>query len=90
MELQFGSTRDFEQDIEALSAGERSRVVARINACAEERSLLFQPYALALPDKLESSLHVLKATMRHRVILAIDEDPVFGKKIVTLFRVVHV
>lgn len=36
----------------------------------------------------EPSLHTLKVSQELRMILAVDEDPIFGQVIFTLFRVV--
>lgn len=42
-----------------------------------------------MPEGLDSSLYVLRASPQIRVILTIEEDPLFDQKIVTLFRVVR-
>jgi hypothetical protein len=36
----------------------------------------------------ESSLYTLKVSYQLRLILSVDEDPIFGQVIFTLFRVV--
>jgi len=91
------STRNFEQDLERLSNEEKAITVKRINDCAS----LFPTRKVDVYRKLrrlsllsglngyESSLCTLKVSQKLRVILAVDEDPIFGQVIFTLFRVVE-
>jgi hypothetical protein len=90
------STRDFEKDISQLSEGEKAAAIQKINDCAS----LFPTHKvdvyrklrrLRLPTNLngyESSLYTLRISRTLRVILAVDEDPIFGQVIFTLFRAV--
>ncbi|MEA5532409.1 hypothetical protein [Crocosphaera sp. XPORK-15E] len=70
--------------------------VKKINDCAGlfptqkvdvYRKLGRLPLLLGL-NGYESSLYTLKISQQLRVILAVDEDPIFGQVIFTLFRVV--
>lgn len=72
-------------------------MVKSINECAGQSSTqaadgyrkldpLSQPLGL---DEYESSLYVLKASQKIRVILSIDEDPIFNRVVLTLFRAVR-
>jgi len=90
------STRNFEQDLERLSNEEKAITVKKINDCASlfptqkvdvYRKLRRLPLVSGL-NGYESSLYTLKVAQKLRVILAVDEDPIFGQVIFTLFRVV--
>lgn len=97
MDILIESTRNFEQDLERLSNEEKAITVKRINDCAS----LFPTQKVDVYRKLrrlsllsglngyESSLCTLKVSQKLRVILAVDEDPIFGQVIFTLFRVVE-
>ncbi|MFN6518269.1 MAG: hypothetical protein RMY29_027805 [Nostoc sp. CreGUA01] len=96
MDVLIESTRSFEKDIASLSEDEKAAVVNKINDCAS----LFPTQKADVYRKLrrlpllsdingyESSLYTLKVSQKLRVILAVDEDPIFGQVIFTLFRVV--
>lgn len=90
------STRSFEKDLGNLSEDEKAAVVKKINDCASlfptqkadvYRKLRRLPLASDI-NGYESSLYTLKVSQKLRVILAVDEDPIFGQVIFTLFRVV--
>jgi hypothetical protein len=48
-----------------------------------------RPPSVQLKGGFTSSLYALRAGRDIRIVMAVDEDPVFGRTIVTLFRVVH-
>jgi hypothetical protein len=90
------STSYFEKDLTKLSEDEKAEVVQKINDCASlfpsqkanvYRKLRRLPIALNL-NGYESSLYILRVSQKLRVILAVDEDPIFGQVIFTLFRAV--
>ena len=97
MDILIESTRNFEQDLERLSNEEKAITVKKINDCAS----LFPTQKVDVYRKLrrlsllsglngyESSPCTLKVSQKLRVILAVDEDPIFGQVIFTLFRVVE-
>jgi hypothetical protein len=47
------------------------------------------PYIFNLKGGLDSSLFLTKADRDHRIIAAVDEDPIFDKISLTLFRIVN-
>ncbi len=90
------STRRFEKDVATLSEDAKAEVVQKINDCASlfpsqkanvYRRLRRIPIASNL-NGYESSLYILRVSQKLRVILAVDEDPIFGQVIFTLFRAV--
>jgi hypothetical protein len=96
MDILIESTKSFEDDITNLSAEVKTSVVEKINNCAS----LFPTHKADVYRKLrrlqlnsnlngyESSLYTLKVSSQIRVILTVDEDPIFRQVIFTLFRVV--
>jgi hypothetical protein len=97
LELVFESTRGFEDDIGRIPAESRSRVVDEINdrcrMILEDRPAfeanLSRPFDPPVPDALQSTLSVMAIREGYRVILAVDDDPLFGRVLVTLLRVVE-
>lgn len=96
MDVLIESTRSFEKDLGRLSNDEKAITVKKINDCASlfptqkvdvYRKLRRLPLLSGL-NGYESSLYTLKVSQKLRVILAVDEDPIFGQVIFTLFRVV--
>jgi hypothetical protein len=94
--IEYRSIAAFERDLERLDAAERQRVIETINAKSPlwlkdrrraEKEFL-RPYLFRLRGGLESSLYEVPAGKARRVILAVDDDPIFGQVIVTLLRVV--
>lgn len=96
MDVLIESTRAFEKDLARLSEDEKAVAIQKINDCASlfptqkadvYRKLRRLPLASAL-NGYESSLYTLRVSQKLRVILTVDEDPIFGQVIFTLFRVV--
>lgn len=95
METLIESTRRFEKDLKKLDSRDRDRVIKAINDCvAWVEAEGIRPSGQLLELKIDShiqgydsSLYLLKATRENRVILSIDDDPVFGQVIFTLFRI---
>ena len=96
MEVQFDITRRFEKDLNALSKEGQRRIALSIDRYAssfdaergEPSEHIYQPHKILLPEGLDSSLFVLRATPKIRVILTIEDDPLFDRKLITLIRVV--
>ena len=96
MDVLIESTNRFEKDIASLSEDEKAAVIKKINDCAslfptQKADVYRKLRSLPLPSALNgytSSLYTLKISVKLRVILAVDEDPIFGQVIFTLFRVV--
>ncbi|MVN22027.1 hypothetical protein [Mucilaginibacter arboris] len=97
MELEFDITKSFNEDIALLSFPQRENIRKQINAVSqsllngktafnEDSSI---PYIFNLKDGLESSLFVIRADQDNRIIAAVDEDPIFDKISLTLFRIVN-
>jgi hypothetical protein len=97
MQLEFDITQSFTNDIAQLATAEREQVTAQINvisgsllngqtAFKESASI---PYIFNLKDHLDSSLYLIKVNEDQRIVAAVDEDPVFDKVLLTLFRLVN-
>jgi hypothetical protein len=90
------STRNFEQDLGRLNESERAITIKRINDYAgrfpsQKASAYRKLHQIPLSSDLngyDPSLYTLRISKELRVILAVDEDPIFGQVIFTLFRVV--
>jgi hypothetical protein len=96
MELEFRITESFDKDIKGLSTGEQNKVKEEINfvsgsllngkaAFMQQASM---PYIFNLKGGLDSSLYVVKMDEDKSVIAAVDDDPIFDKVSLTLFRLV--
>lgn len=96
MDVLIESTRGFEKDIAKLSEDEKATAIQKINDCAslfptQKADVYRKLHRLPLLSDIngyESSLYTLRVSQKLRVILAVDEDPIFGQVIFTLFRVV--
>jgi len=96
MELEFDITQSFSDDMANLSEQERGMIINQINLVSasllngqtafKENSSI--PYIFNLKFGLDSSLYVVKADQNNRIILAVDEDPIFDKISLTFFRLV--
>ncbi len=97
MDVLIESTKSFEKDLDGLGADEKSVAIQTINECVslfptQKANLYHQLQHLPLLSDLngyESSLYALKISQNLQAILAVDEDPIFGQVIFTLFRVVN-
>jgi hypothetical protein len=91
------STTDFEKDLDLLGEDYKAVIVEKINDCAnlfpiQKSNVYGKLHHLPLPASLngyESSLYMLKISEELGVILTVDEDPIFGQVIFTLFRAVQ-
>ena len=97
MELEFDITQSFSDDMALLPSAQKERISAQINLVSKSllngqtafRENSSIPYIFPLKDGLDSSLFVVKADDDKRMILAVDEDPVFDKISLTFFRLVE-
>ncbi len=97
MEIIIESTQRFETNLAQLNQTSKKSVVEQINDCTQQFSKdkmsvynnLNQLKSLALPNNYQSSLYTLKISPNLRVILTIDEDPIFSQTIFTLFDIVE-
>jgi mRNA-degrading endonuclease RelE of RelBE toxin-antitoxin system len=93
------STKKFEKDMTKLSEKQKAAVIQKINECASlfphqkvnvYRKLRRLPLSLRfLENGYQSSLYTLRISKDLRVVLAVDEDPIFEQTIFTLFRAVR-
>ena len=96
MDIIIESTKGFEKDLDRLSHDEKAVVAETINAYADffstQKANAFRKlHRLTLDVDLngyESSLYTLRVSKGLRIILSVDEDPIFDQVIFTLFRVV--
>ena len=97
MDILIESTKEFEKDIAILNEDEKAAVIQKINYCASifpthKADVYRKLRRLPLPSALngyDSSLYTLRIYQKLRVVLAVDEDPIFGQAIFTLFRAVQ-
>jgi hypothetical protein len=97
MSIIFQSTEKFEKDIKSFQAKERERIISNINLYCSTvetdpalfRQHSFRPLQLILRDDLASSLYVLRIDQDIRVILTLEDDPLFDRTVVTLLSVVR-
>ena len=96
MEIIIESTQRFETSIAQLDQECKQSVIEKINDCTQQFSKdkmpvynnLEQLKFLSLPNNYQSSLYTLRVSPNLKVILTIDEDPIFSQTIFTLFDVV--
>lgn len=96
MDVLIESTKHFEQDLDQLSQDHRKAVIQIINDFANlfpdndssAYKKLDQPSVPLDLNGYDSSLYVLRALGKLRIILTVDEDPIFDQVILNLFRVV--
>ncbi len=96
MDVLIESTKYFEQDLDQLSQDTRKAVIQTINNFANlfpendssAYKKLHQPSVSLDLNGYDSSLYVLRAVEQLRIILTVDEDPLFDQVILNLFRVV--
>jgi mRNA-degrading endonuclease RelE of RelBE toxin-antitoxin system len=97
MSILMESTKPFERDLKKLSLKERNTITKKLNNLARlfvtkkdyVYRKLHQPHLLFGLNSYDSSLYTFEGTYKFRVILSIDEDPIFDQVIFTLFRVVN-
>ena len=91
------TTADFRRDLDRLSPDERASVTESLRRSYEvlrtsPRSFFARaqrPLPIHLKGGLSPSLYSLRAGRGIRLIVAVDDDPVFGQTLVTLFRAVR-
>jgi len=97
MEIMFESTKDFEKELTTFSKSERATIINHINRYAQlfltDKPALFRRlhrlYKANLINDYESTLYSFRVSNSIRIILTVDEDPIFDQVIFTLFRVVR-
>ncbi|MEX8549402.1 MAG: hypothetical protein V5804_17510 [Mucilaginibacter sp.] len=96
MELEFDITKPFDEDMARLSSAKREKIGNQIDIVSQsllngqtafkENSSV--PYIFNLKGGLESSLFLIKVDADNRIVAAVDEDPIFDKISLTLFRLI--
>jgi mRNA-degrading endonuclease YafQ of YafQ-DinJ toxin-antitoxin module len=97
MEILIESTKEFEQDLEKFTNREKFKVIKKLNRYVDlisKNKNLLENQAFKLKDikfsaEYDSSLYALIIDKHLRIILTIDDDPIFDATVVTLFRVVR-
>lgn len=98
MDILFNSTEAFEKDIQRFDSSVRKRIAYRINEVAQAfiknrrtfAQIARKPYKIKLNNGFKSSLYSVKLDEPDiRIILTIEDDPIFDQGIVTLMRVVN-
>ena len=94
LELVFHETKKFLEDWQACSPEEQSHFASELNDCCQfllyddaEFNRVTEKIRPALSGGVEASLRLMNID-ESRILFSIDEDPVFGQLIVTLYRVV--
>lgn len=89
-------TKGFDSDEKSLNTQAREQLTVSLNTLVQTARIafprkLYKPSGVSFPANFQrsnSSLYVFKATTKLSVILALDTDPLFNQKILTLYRVV--
>lgn len=97
MSTLFQASEKFEKDIKSFQKKERERITSKINLYCSDfennpstfRQHSYRPFKVILPSDQGSSLYALRIDRDIRVILTLEDDPLFDQTIVTLLRVVR-
>ncbi len=96
MEMLIESTGEFEQDMVQFTNNEKVKIVDKLNWYIKLLSInknLFYEHSkqlrnIKLNGKYDSSIYSLIINEDVRIILTIDDDPIFKQTVITLFRAV--
>ncbi len=96
MDIIIESTKEFEQDLENFSNTEKFKIIKKLNRYVElistDKKMFYQNSTqlrnIRLNKNYDSSIYSLKINEKIRIILTIDDDPIFDQTVITLFRVV--
>ena len=96
MHLEFLITESFDKDMRSLLPGLQKRIKRTINSISgsllngkdkfTERASM--PCLFNLKEGLSSSLYLVEVGEGKKMIVAVDDDPIFDKLSMTLFRLV--
>jgi len=97
MTIRFESTKKFEKELGKFSSKEKRRIVQKLNQYSQLLKQktedfykhAYQPMKLKLDGDNESSLYALRVYRDIRIILTVDEDPLFEQTLITLLHVVR-
>ncbi len=96
MDLEFNITQSFDDDMKGLSADQQNKMKDKINfvsgSLLNGKAAFMQnasmPHMFNLKGGLDSSLYLVNVDEGKRMIVTVDDDPIFDKVSVTLFRLV--
>jgi len=96
MNLEFHITESFDKDMNSLPVETQDKIKAHINFVSGSllngktafRESASVPYIFNLKNGLDSSLYLVKVDDNKKMIAAVDEDPIFDKIFLTMFRLV--
>jgi len=97
MNVLFQATKKFEKDLQDLPTGDTQLVISHLN---RNCSLLKQdpaafyrtvnkPLVVQLKEGMDSTLYSMRVNHDLRILLAVDDDPLFGQTIFTLLCLVR-
>ena len=97
MNVLFHATKKFEKDLRDLPANDAQRVISHLN---QNCSLLKQdpaafyrtvnkPLIVKLKEGMDSTLYSMRVGHDLRILLAVDDDPLFDQTIFTLLSIIH-
>jgi len=97
MDIYYETTRQYEKDLRKFSDVDQEKIEDVINKTFEAYNVnkklpsvkVYRPCKVKLPQGIESSLFVLRITRDIRLIFSIDDDILYNKTVVTLFRIVR-
>jgi hypothetical protein len=97
MDILIESTKDFEKDLEKFTDTEKFKIIKEMNQNFELLSSdnnSFYEHSEQLRNikvnhDYDSTIYCLKINDDRRIILTIDDDPIFGCMLITLFRLVN-
>ncbi|NJO47464.1 MAG: hypothetical protein HC835_18655 [Oscillatoriales cyanobacterium RM2_1_1] len=98
MEITFESSSQFEQDLAKFNPPEQRLILDELHQASpllltqrltQERRL-HQFYEFKFTDGYESSLYSFIVNYYIRVILTLDQDPLFERNLITLLRVINI
>lgn len=101
MDILIESTKDFEKDLEKFTDTEKFRIIKEMNQnfklLSSENNLVNNSFYehseqlrnIKLNHDYDSTIYCLKINEEQRIILTIDDDPIFGCILITLFRLVN-
>lgn len=97
MELKIKNTNAFIRKLKKLSESQQDRInqhvkkltVSYQNGRTYFNNHIYQPYQFSLKNNLDSSLYVSRVSQDLRLILSIDEDPLFENIEVNLFDIAN-
>ncbi len=96
MDILIESTKDFEKDLEKFNDTKKFKIIKEMNrhfeTLSQDKKLFYQSSEqlrnIKLNHDYDSTIYALKINNNQRIILTIDDDPIFDCTVITLFRLV--